>query len=64
MGSELVYTAHAKDQMLARDYSKSDVEQALADPVRGTFAPPARNRIEHFGYTAEGRIINVVTDRA
>jgi uncharacterized protein YuzE len=64
MGSELVHTTHARDQMLARNYSESDVEQALANPVRGTFAQPARNRIEHFGCTADGRIINVVTDRA
>ncbi len=64
MGSELVYTTHAQDQMLARDYSKNDVEQAIANPVRGTYAPPTRDRKEHFGTTTDGRAINVVTNRA
>jgi hypothetical protein len=36
----------------------------VANPTRGMFEPPARDIIEHFGYAADGRALNVVTNRA
>jgi hypothetical protein len=50
--------------MARRNVSQADVERIVANPTRGTFTPPARDIIEHFGYAADGRSINVVTNRA
>ena len=50
--------------MAERRYTRAEVEAVVANPARGRFAPPARNAIEHFGYAADGRLLNVVTNRA
>ena len=50
--------------MAKRNIAEADVERTLANPARGTFEPPARDIIEHFGYAADGRALNVVTNRA
>ncbi len=50
--------------MSERAFSEADVEAVLASPVRGTYAPAQRNRVEHYGYAAGGRLLNVVTNRA
>ncbi len=50
--------------MTRRNVTAADVERMVANPTRGTFAPPARDIIEHFGYAFDGRALNVVTDRA
>jgi hypothetical protein len=47
--------------MARRNISEADVERIVANPTRGTFA---RDIIEHFGYAADGRALNVVTNRA
>ncbi len=64
MGSELVYTDHARDQMRDRTCSEAEVEHIIANPARGTYAPRVRDRIEHYGFASDGRAINVVTNRA
>jgi hypothetical protein len=50
--------------MARRNVTEADVERILANPTRGTFAPPARDIIEHFGLATDGRALNVVTNRA
>ncbi len=55
---------HAKEQMAARNCDAATVEQIIANPVRGTYAPVKRDRTEHFGNHADGRAINVVTNKA
>lgn len=58
------YSVHAQENMIERNFSKADVEAVLAKPTRGTYIPPKRDRIEHYGHAADGRVLNVVTDRA
>lgn len=43
---------------------EAEVEAAVAKPVRGRYAPLNRDRVEHFGFTADGRPLNVVTNRS
>jgi len=50
--------------MAERRYTRAEVEAVVENPARGRFAPPARDIIEHFGYAADGRLLNVVTNRA
>ncbi|MEA2664810.1 MAG: hypothetical protein QOI11_1754 [Candidatus Eremiobacteraeota bacterium] len=50
--------------MSERAFSEGDVEAVLASPVRGTYVPAARDRAEHYGYAGDGRLLNVVTNRA
>ncbi len=49
--------------MMERGYTKGEVEQVVANPSRGRWAPPARDVIEHFGYASNARLLNVVTNR-
>jgi hypothetical protein len=59
------YSDRANDMMLERNFTEADVAQAVANPARGTYAPPARDRLDHFGYALDGRLLNVVvTNRA
>ena len=57
------YSRHAREQMLKRGFAAADIEAVITNPARGTNAPPARDAIEHFGYAADGRPMNVVTNR-
>ena len=50
--------------MVERNFDESDVKAVLANPVRGTYEPAKRDRIEHFGYATNGRLLNVVTNRS
>lgn len=50
--------------MSAREITAVDVELVVGKPARGVYEPPRRDRREHYGYAADGRAINVVTNRA
>jgi hypothetical protein len=50
--------------MASRQFTKADVAAVLLYPSRGVYAPKARDRIEHYGLTSDGRKLNVVTNRA
>lgn len=58
------YSTHARKRMIDRTVTEAEALAILANPGRGTFAPPGRDVIEHFGNLADGRPINVVTNRA
>jgi hypothetical protein len=58
------YTTHAEQKMAERNITQAEVEVVVANPERGKFDPPARDRREHFGYTSDRRPLNVVTNRA
>jgi hypothetical protein len=58
------YSIHAEQQMVERSIPKVDVEQIIANPSRGTYEPPERDRREHFGHAADGSAIDVFTNRA
>jgi hypothetical protein len=57
------YSVHAEQKMVERGISKGDVEQIIANPTRGTYEPPERDRREHFGHAADGSAIDVLTNR-
>ncbi|HEX3549992.1 MAG TPA: DUF4258 domain-containing protein [Candidatus Elarobacter sp.] len=59
----MTYTDHARAQMTDRGVTVADVEAVTKNPVRGTYSPVRRDRREHFGYAADGRKLNVVTNR-
>jgi hypothetical protein len=58
------YSGHALIRMAERGISPSDVERTIAEPLRGRYEPKLRDRREWYGYTADGRFITVVTNRA
>ncbi len=58
------YSNHARIRMGRRNVSQADVERIVEQPTRGTFRSPGRDIIEHFGYAADGRALNVVTNCA
>jgi uncharacterized protein YuzE len=49
--------------MRAHGLTEPEVESAIDDPRRGTYEPAQRDRREHFGFAADGRPMNVVTNR-
>jgi hypothetical protein len=50
--------------MVERSITKVDVEEIIANPSRGTYEPPNRDRREHYRHAADGSAINVITNRA
>jgi hypothetical protein len=58
------YSDHAKLQMIDRQFAEAEVEAVIANPERGVYLPKIRDRKEYLGYAADGRPINVVTNRA
>jgi hypothetical protein len=50
--------------MVERNIPKVDVEQIIANPSRGTYEPPYRDRQEHYKHATDGSTINVLTNRA
>jgi hypothetical protein len=58
------YSAHAEERMSQYGITKTEVEAIVANPTRGRYAPAFKSSIEHFGYAADGRPFNAVTDRA
>lgn len=58
------YSDHARAHLADRDFTEADVEAVIASPARGVYLPVARNRKEHFGYASDGRLLNVITNRA
>ena len=58
------YSDRALGHLVDRGFTKAAVEAVVARPARGIYLPKARDRREHFGYAADGRLLNVVTDRA
>ena len=50
--------------MSERSISEADVESTLKNPARGRYQPPVIDRLESFGYTLDGRRLNVITNRA
>jgi hypothetical protein len=47
--------------MAEYQFTVIDVEVIVANPSRGTFAPPNRDRFEHYDFARDGRLLNVVT---
>jgi hypothetical protein len=58
------YSEHALRHLTDRFFTKTEVEAVIANPTRGIYEPKARDRREHFGYAADGRLLNVVTNKA
>ena len=58
------YSIHAEQKMVERRIPKVDVEQIIANPSRGTYEPPERDRREYYGRGADGSAIDVFTNRA
>ncbi len=58
------YSGHAEDRISEYGLTKAEVESIVQNPVRGVYSPLLRDRREHFGYAADGRPMNVVTNRA
>jgi hypothetical protein len=58
------YSDHAKLQMIDRQFTEAEVEAVIVNPERGVNLPKVRDRKEHLGYAADGRPMNVVTNRA
>jgi hypothetical protein len=58
------YTVHAEQKMAERAIGRNEVESIVANPSRGIYEPLKRDRREHYGYAADGRSVNVVTNRA
>ena len=58
------YSEYALGRLAERCLTKAEVEGVIANPSRGIYEPRGRDRREHFGYAADGRRLNVVTDRA
>ncbi len=58
------YSGHAEDRISEYGLTKAEVEAIVQNPVRGIYSPLLRDRREHFGYAAEGRPMNVVTNAA
>lgn len=58
------YSDHALEKMLERSVTEAEVLAIIANPVRGVYDPPQRDRREHFGYANGGRPVDVITNRA
>ena len=58
------YSDHAREHLTDRNFTEVEVEGVIANPTRGVHSPSARDRKEHFGYATDGRLLNVVTNRA
>ena len=58
------YSDHARERLRDRHFTEADVAAVVENPVRGVFLPTTRDRKEHFGFAADGRPLNVITDRA
>ena len=58
------YSDHAWDNMVDRQFTEDEVREVIANPRRGTYEPIARDRREHYGFAADGRLLNVVTNKA
>lgn len=58
------YSAHALKKLIDRNFTKAEVEAVIATPIRGTYEPKARDRIENLGFAFDGRPMNIVTNRA
>jgi hypothetical protein len=48
--------------MAERKFTDQDILGTIANPARGINRPSYRNVVEHFGFAADGRPINVVTN--
>jgi hypothetical protein len=59
-GDPLRYSPHATDKMRSDGIFEEDVEGTVDWPIRRGWS--YNHRIAHFGYTSNGRLINVVTD--
>ncbi len=59
-GDPLRYSAHAIEKMRSDSVFEEDVEGTIDWPIRRGWS--YERRIVHFGYTSDGRLINVVTD--
>ncbi len=58
------YSDHAIEHLRDRRFTTSDVLAVIANKTRGVYEPLVRDRRVHFGYSADGRLLNVVTDKA
>ncbi|MEA2721923.1 MAG: hypothetical protein QOJ39_3787 [Candidatus Eremiobacteraeota bacterium] len=58
----LEYSRHARDKMSTSGIFEDDVEGTVDWPTRR--CRTYDERIEHFGYSSDGRVINVVTDQS
>ncbi len=58
----LEYSPHAREKMSTDGISESDVEGTVDWPTRRNRT--YYGRIQHFGYSGDGRLINVVTDKS
>ena len=43
---------------------QADVERVVVYPFRGRYQPKVRDRSEQYGFSSEGRLLTVVTNRA
>lgn len=57
----MFFSGHARQRMVERNFSEEDVCAIIAAPD-STYGPTERARIEHYGRTADGRAITVVTN--
>jgi hypothetical protein len=56
------YSVHAERRIAQYGVSAAEVEAIVTNPTRGRYIPNVKGTIEHFGYAADGRPMNVVTD--
>ncbi|MEA2721638.1 MAG: hypothetical protein QOJ39_3502 [Candidatus Eremiobacteraeota bacterium] len=58
------YSGHAEDRIAEYQLTKAEVAAIVQNPVRGIYSPMMRDCREHFGYAADGRPMNVITNAA
>lgn len=58
------YSVHARERMIEYGIAEAEVQAVIDTHRRGLYTPQARDRVEHFGYAADGSPLNVVTNRA